>query len=285
MKIIPKRKLATTLIMLAIGLAVAGICLHGCAAPSPVTGNLHIEEARSQKLTALAAEEADQIGEVDMRLTRQLNLADTQSTRGWEADARTTLAAARKTLNAPEAAKLNTHARMSGWVSVSELSRRVKDAAGALSATEAALRDLDGVEDPGKRCQYVMGLANELQYIKGKPAAAALLARAGPWTKSIDNLPLRRQALVAFSAALFTLDDFTAGQSMLRQETDAAWRSDILASMAPMPRPAEKAYRASDAPMAPGSLSSSAATQPFFGRNLHYEQVFQNQKSSQTSKD
>lgn len=253
---------------------------YGCSGPSPISPHLHVDEARSQKLMALAAEEAGKIGDADMRLTRQLNLADMQIARDWIDNARTTLAAARKTLGSPEAGKLNDHARISGWVSISELSRRINDMAGAATATEAALRELDRIEDPSKRCEYVMGLANELQYIKGKAAAAELLGRAGPWTKSIDNLSQRRQALIAFSTALFNLDDFDAGQKMLGQEPDAAWRSDVLAGMAQI-APAESF--ASDSS---GSLRvQSPTSQPFYGRSLNYEQVFKNKRASQTSKD
>ena len=255
--------------------------LDGCGGPPPVSPHLQQSESRSQKLMALAANEAGKIAEPDQRLTRQLNLADLQSSRGWTADARVTLSAASKTLASPDAAKLNDHARISGWVSISELSRRIDDMPSASTATEAALREMERIEDPSKRCQYVMGLANELQYIKGKPAAAALLAKAGPWTKSIDSVPQRRQALVAFSTALFNLDDFAAGQTMLSHETDAAWRSDVLASMAQFAMPAEGSIQFA----AKQELSAPAATQPFYGRSLNFDQVFKNQKSSQTSKD
>jgi hypothetical protein len=292
MKLPRKPKLLLTLALLTLG--VGGI-IHfaGCGAP-PISGRLNVDENRSQKLMALAADDAGLIADPDMRLSRQLNLADLQINRGWNDDARNTLAAARKTLSSPEASKLNDHARLSGWVSTSELCRRIHDMPGAATATDAALQALDRIEDPGKRCQYVMGLSNELQYIKGKPAAAELLAKSGPWTKSIDSIPLRRQALVAFATALFNLDDFTAGQTMLRQEPDPAWRSDVLAGMAQSDaaqfRPAElmtlrhSSAAASEA-LAPADASLMPSTQPFFGRQLNYDQVFKNQKKSQTTKD
>jgi hypothetical protein len=118
-----------------------------------------------------------------------------------------------------------------------------------------------------------------------KSAAAAQLARAGPWTNSIDNLALRRQALIAFSTALFNLDDFDAGQKMLGQERDAAWRSDVLAGMAQMPREEQVASRSLSSAQASLSPAAPPTTQPFFGKNLEYDQVFKNQKQSQTSKD
>jgi hypothetical protein len=255
--------------------------LCGCGGPPPVSGRLQLNEERSQKLMAMAAREAEKIGDADMRLTRQLNLADAQIQRDWTDNAKSTLAAARKTMGTPEAAKLNDHARLSGWVSISELSRRIDDMATAAIATQAALGELDKIEDLGKRCEYVMGISNELQYIKGKAAAAGLLTSAGPWTQSIDNLAARRQALIAFSAALFNLDDFDAGQKMLAQEPDAAWRSDVLASMAQMP--------AAGKDMSAAAVSSVTAPQsiiqPFYGKSLDYEQVFKNQTKSNTSKD
>lgn len=269
------------LLMLMTAVSLIG----GCSEPPPVTGDLQLNKQRSQKLMALASDEAGKIVDADVRLTRQLNLADVQIARDWADDAKRTLTAARKTLESPEAGKLNDHARISGWVSISELSRRIKDPPTAATATEAALVELDKIVDPSKRCEYVMGISNELQYVRGKPAAAAQLARAGPWTNSIDNLALRRQALIAFSTALFNLDAFDAGQQMLGQEKDAAWRSDVLASMAQMPLEEKFASRSMGAEQAPAAPAAMATTQPSYGKNLEYDQVFKNQKKSQTSKD
>ena len=223
---------------------------------------------------ALAADEAALISDVDTRLTRLLNLADTQIQRGWSEDAKVTLAAAYKTLASADAMKLNQHARISGWVSISELSRGVKDMAGAASACEGAIAAVLGIEDPARRCQYVMGVSNELQYLKGKPAAVEFLTKAGAWTRSIDDVPARRQATASFAAALFNLDDFQAGQSMLKQDDDPTWRSDTLAKFASISEGG-------------GRLEAKAgsAEMPRFGRDLHYKQVFQGQVNSQTTKD
>jgi hypothetical protein len=268
--------------------------ISGCGGPPPVSGDMQANEGRSRKLMALAAQEAGHIPNADMRLTRQLNLADMQIDRGWHENARDTLAAARHTLGAPEAANLNEQTRLSGWVSISQLSRRIHETADAAVATDAALVELERIEDPARRCQYVMGLANELQYIKGKPAAAALLAKAGPWTKSIDNLSWKRQALTAFATALFNLDDFDAGQKMVEEETDAAWRSDVLATMAQAAQEqtqtagvaeSRSAFVAAAAPPASLTPSPTSNNQPFFGKSLNYDDVFKNQKNAQTTKD
>ncbi len=248
----------------------------GCNNAPRITGNLNPTAPRSQKLMALAAEEAGQIPEPDMRLTRQLNLADQQIRRGWPADAQATLSWARDTLRSKDAKQLNDHATVSGWISISQLARQIKAMDLATDACESAVGVMEKLEDPAKRCQYVFGVANELQYLKGKPAAAAIMAKSGPWTKSIDNLQQRREAEVSFASALFNFDDYAAGQAMLRQDDDAAWRSDTLARLAAIPV---------------GGAPSAVAAEPrmdapkAFGRSLDYEKVFQNQVKSNTSKD
>jgi hypothetical protein len=133
-----------------------------------------------------------------------------------------------------------------------------------------------------------MGIANELQYVKGPAAAANLLASAGPWTKSIDSIPGRRHALIAFATGLFKLDDFDAGQKMLQQETDAAWRSDVLAMMAS----STSVFTQAPTTSVPGSIGAAYEAQKapsqqsdFYGKSLNYEKVFKDQKQSQTSKD
>jgi hypothetical protein len=258
-----------------LGTVSLALVLLGCAGTPPLRGTLDPNNPqRSQRLTALAAEEAALIPDVDARLTRLLNLADTQIQRGWNEDAKTTLAAARTTLASPDAMKLNQHARISGWVSVSELCRAVRDMAGAGSACEGAIAAVLGIADPARRCQYVMGVANELQYLRGKPAAVDFLTRAGPWTRSIDDVPARRQATSSFAAALFNLDDFQAGQNMLKQDDDPVWRADTLARFASI----------SEGGGGRGA-SQIAAEFPQFGRDLRYRQVFQGQVKSQTVKD
>lgn len=283
----------STRVGLVVSLAALGLILGGCGTP-PVSGHLRPSQDRSQRLTAMAADEAKLIPDADTRLTRQLNLAYLQIARGWEADARGTLAAAVETLNSNEAAKLNDHARLSGWVSISELSRRIKDDVIARNACDQAVKAVRQIEDPARRCEYVMGIANELQYLQGKPAAINLLAEAGPWTRSIDNLSRRRQAEVAFASALFNLDDYDAGQKMLRQDEDPAWRSQTLLSMA-MPRPAALAKASRDI-ASPAAVERDAAImrqreesetpgQLYYGRKLDFGSIFQGQTNSQTGKE
>lgn len=284
-----RRKLWTlvTLMTLATGGGIAALALHGCDTPPRLTGTLNVTEQRSRQLTALAAQEAGLIEDIDARLTRQLNLADMQIRRDWPADARTTLTGARSTLESEEASKLNDHARISGWVSVSELSREVKDMATARAACEGAEQAVRTIEDPAVRCEYVMGVANERQYIDGAPVAARLLTEAGPWTQSIDHVERRRQAVVGFASALFNLDDFAAGQQMLRHEPDPAWRSDTLIGLASMDR-----KRHDVQPSAPQAAEMREESSPrlrattddrYFGKQLNYRDVFQGQTNSQTS--
>jgi len=271
-----RRKVWFSVVMLVLagGGAVLMVFPPGCAEMHPVNGQLDVTNDRSQRIMALAAEEAAAIPDIDARLTRQLNLADVQIQRGWPVDARVTLAAARGTLQTKVAAQqLNDHARISGWISVSQLARQAKDLALAITACDSAAVAMMAIEDPAKRCQYVMGIGNELQYLKGKPAAAALLAQAAPWTKSIDNVPTRRAATVAFACALFTLDDFDDAKAMFRQDDDAAWRSQMLQTLA---SPAEVTNLR--------QIGAASAVAPF-GKDLNYRTIFQNQTNSQTSKE
>jgi hypothetical protein len=274
---------------------------HGCAEPPRLTGQLLPSEQRSQKLMMLAAEDAAQITDVDARLTRLLNLADTQVQRKWANDARATLAMARETLNSPDAAKLNDHARLSGWVSISELSRSAGDEDGGTAACDGAVAAMRAIENPDTRCDYVMGVCNQIQYLKGKPAAAEILSEAGPWTKAIDDVPRRRQAVVSFAAALFNLDDFPAGQKMLRNEPDAAWRSDTLTRLAMLTSSdADRVQTEPHMAMSPSRAGGRGGIEqrvqqaqpeqvdvanPYFGKQLNYNQVFRGQRNSQTAKE
>lgn len=255
-----------------------GLLSAGCQTQPRITGTLNPNASRSQKLMAMAADEAGNIPEPDMRLTRQLNLADQQIQRGWKTDAQTTLAHAAGTLKSKDAVQLNDHARVSGWISISQLGRQTDATALAAEACDNAVAVMEKIEDPAKRCQYVFGVANELQYHKGQPAAAAILSKAGPWTRSIDNLKERRDALVSFASALFNFDDYPAGQAMLHQDDDPAWRSDTLTRLANF-SPATPAMVADQQ-----SASSPRQEQPY-GKQLDYRSIFQNQTKSNTSKD
>jgi hypothetical protein len=262
-----------------IGMVAAGgaawlVLPMGCKSEPHITGTLKPTENRSQRLMALAAQEAGHIPEPDMRLTRQLNLADQQIQRGWPADALITLGSARDTLQSNDATRLNEYATISGWISISQLARQITAAELARQACDSAVAAMEKLEDPAKRCQYVFGVANELQYLKGMPAAAAVLAKAGPWTRAIDNIQQRREAEVSFASALFNFDDYAAGQQMLRNDDDAAWRSDTLARLAAIP--------VGGAVPAEARRESSVKA---FGRTLDYDKVFQNQLRSNTTND
>jgi hypothetical protein len=285
------RAAVVTLLLIAITSGIVMVSIHGCAEPPTLTGRLRPSDERSRHLMRLAAEEASLISDVDTRLTRLLNFADMQIQKKWLDEARATLNAARKALGSDDAKQLNEHARISGWVSVSELSRQAGDNPGALSACDGAVDAMRSLDDPARRCDYVMGICNELQYLKGMPAAAALLAEAGPWTKEIDDIPRRRQAVVAFASALFNLDDFTRGQQMLRQEDDPTWRSETLTQLASL-SVAEHTAPTIDlaAAVAGNEMEESPPAgaqqfQAYFGKQLNYRNVYQGQKNSRTEKD
>ena len=290
------------LLVLALGVTAGGIAAYQWYFHiNPLTGHVQASAERSRRLMGLAAQEAAAITDVDVRLTRLLNLADSQMQSLWKPDGRTTLASAAATLRSPQAAQLNDHARLSGWISISELSRQADDKLAAIAACDGAAKAMLAIEDPARRCEYVMGIANELQYLKGKPAAAALLDQAAPWTPSIDDVSRRRQAVVSFASALFNLDDYPAGQRMLQSETDAAWRSDILTQLSSLAgqgdsRASDTRYKSAErqslAPVmatnrealdkwVPGQMQS----QPYFGRQLGYREVFQSNLKSKTVVD
>ncbi len=256
----------------------------GCAGPDPVTGLIRRTEARSQQLLAMAVDEAAQIDDVDVRLTRQLNLAEQQILRGWKADARNTLGDCRSTLSSADAALLSDHARLSGWVSASELARQIKDVDGAALACDGAVAAVNKIADPTVRCQYVMGVSNELQFIKGPGSAASMLSQAGPWTSSIADEQSRRHAVICFATALFNLDEYPSGQSMLRNEGDAAWRSRMLSQLAMVTTAGRRDGAASTVAAQYDRASEDVVATPsaFYGKNLEYRNVFQQQGKSKT---
>jgi len=81
------------------------------------------------------------------------------------------------------------------------------------------------------RCDYVLGIAEEVEQVRGKPAAGKFLAEAGPWAEQIKEAPVRREALSAYAWKLFLFDDYDGGRDMLRHDNDAAWRTDMLVMM------------------------------------------------------
>ena len=291
------KKRAIWMSVVLVGTLAGGIVTWGCGAGKPLPAiNTTIQPGkdRGRQLIALAATEAAKIADVDTRLTRLLNLADLQIQRGWKTDAPRTLGDVVVTLRSKDAMQLSEQARISGWVSVSQLSRSCDDVAQAQAACDGALAAMRAIEEPARRCEYVIGVCNEIQYLKGKPAAVSLLAEAGPWSRSIDDVQRRRQAVVAFASALFNLDDFAAGQKMIQFEEDAAWRSATLTQLATMAEQNEVKYKAvrmaSDAGAASAATDQRAMNAPStpsaaFGRELDYIQIFKGQRNSQTVKD
>lgn len=289
-----RRWKAIILTVLLLGaMAAGGWWWFGHALP-PVTTNIETSAGRSRKLMAIAAREAARISAVDIRLTRLLNLADQQIQRGWKPEATQPLRSCLETLKGTDAERLDEQARISGWVSVSELSREASDKTTAGEACDGAVAALRAIEDPAHRCEYVIGVCNELQYLKGKQDAARVLGEAGAWTKSIDSVPMRRRAVTGFASALFNLDEYEAGERMMRGEDDPAWSSAMLAQLAGQALPASRdVVAASYAPVAtPASLESKTGAVPgmtapgmpggMFGKQVSYRMVFQNQVRPQT---
>lgn len=258
-----------------------------------VTQNLE----RSRQLTILAGTEAERIADADARLTRQLNIADHVLGRFSKADALVVLKAAAKTLSDVGRA-LNDHARISGWVSVAQLSRRASGNELASAATKEALRELEAVPDLGARCQYVIGVAEEVGQSEGEASAVELLIKAGDWARGIVDLEERRRARLAFSTALFNLNAYEAGVTALRAERDPAWSSDMLLALASSPNGAGSSARP-EMLLSVQTISSSSASpeeEPApppgaaklrvkYGASLDYSSVFQGAKSSRSSVD
>jgi hypothetical protein len=155
--------------------------------------------------------------------------------------------------------------RLSGWVSVSELARRANLRPQAEQACGKAVTHLNALSDLAERCQYVMGIARELHALYGPPKAVEMLTSAGAWAKAIDHTAERRKAMSGFAAALFNLDAFTQGQSVLQQDDDPVWRTDTLTAMSQ--------------PVAGRSGSWLGSKSESYGRQLDFEANFQQQSA------
>jgi len=93
-----RKKLWAVFAAIALVTGLGGVVLvvtRGSDQPPRLSGTLRPTKERSRALMALAAQEAALIQDVDARLTRLLNLADTQIQRNWLADARDTLGSVR----------------------------------------------------------------------------------------------------------------------------------------------------------------------------------------------
>ena len=258
---------------------------------------------RSRKLTVLAAREAANITDADSRLTLQLNIANGALDRFEPEDGMAIISEVAKTLRV-EREQLRGRTRLSGWVSASQLSRRAKSNAAAAEATRAAAQELEDLGDQAERCQYLLGVAEEVRLSQGDVAAVELLSKGGVWASAIDNREERRQARLAFADALLELSAFDNAVVVLRHENDATWSSSTLLALAASPqatataftysRGAERRsmptmYIASDSPPAEASESveqqspapaPTKRARPGFGKSVSFSDVFQDRSSS-----
>jgi hypothetical protein len=208
--------------IVALGVAVTA-CFIGCSAPTPSYTGLDAD-----RILKMASEESGQIEVPSQRLTQQLNVANRQNSSGHPDDARATLSAARKTLESAKRDDLTEQQRLAGWISLSELNRNANDASAAGSALDVAIAQLNQVLPVQARCEYVQGVAREVNALRGKAQSAKLLVTAGDWAVEITDQSTRRSAFVAFAIDLFRCDDYEGARKMLRSDRDAAWRSQTL---------------------------------------------------------
>jgi hypothetical protein len=285
-------------------IAVACALLAGCTGPMRLSDPVHHNAARSRQLMVLAAVEANNIADADGRLTRQLNIANEVLDRFDKEATVEVLTEATRTLTVA-GKDLTGHARLAGWVSVAQLSRRAKDMPHATSAVDRAVTEVEALPDVAERCQYVMGVAEELNNIQGPVPAISLLMKAGGWADAIDNRANRRSARLAFAGALFNLDDYEAGAAVLRKEKDAIWSSDTLLGLAsPGSAYVAVATRDADAVARPEAVEAEITTArgvsrrgyedapeaapqqaitPRYGKALGFESIFQGRKESVAS--
>ena len=245
---------------LALVVLVGAVFLGGCTSTD-----------RAARLTSLAAGEAASITKPRDRLQQQLNIAEMQNLHMWFQDARANLGTARKTIESSDHDQLTDLDRIAGWVSISELSRVAGDAAGAAFACEGARKSLLAIEPEAKRCEYVRGLSREFYALGDKRSATDLLQQAGGWAKSIQETEYRRKALAAIANDLFGWNEYDSGRDVLRQDDDAAWRSQTLLALAAA---AAEDQRSS---FAHGAIQSKAV--PSFGKPVDYKANYQQQST------
>ncbi|MBX7098976.1 MAG: hypothetical protein K1X89_14800 [Myxococcaceae bacterium] len=288
-------------------LATVALCCFaasGCH-ERKVTSTVNVTFERSRKLSVLAAAEAGNITDSDARLTRQLNIAEQVLKRYGKEDALTVLGDASKTLK-EVGPKLGSHARISGWVSVSQLARRASGTDAAQAAATQAQAELEALPSLADRCQYLMGVAEEISHSEGEAAATALLGKGAEWAGDIKDSDERRSARLAFAVALFNLNAYESGVTTLRSEGDAAWSSDTMLALASKDAdgvvgsvqayasaPAAEAYaEPALGAMAARRLDSAGATlrarpaapgAPAYGRAVGYETIFQGASQSRST--
>jgi hypothetical protein len=255
---------------------LAMILLSGCAGSGGVSGTPQRTPERGRQLLSLAGQEAGKITDLNARITRQLNIASLQIDAADPRAGAATLQEAMKTLGLPAAqTQLNDHTRMSGWVSVSELARQAGDKVLANAACDGGDKTLRAIAKIGDRCQYVMGLANEISHLRGDKPAVDLLIEGGQWAKDIGDREERRRAIAAFAVALFNIDRYDSGLATLQNEEDAAWRSDKLVEWS-RPRVfapiliAQDSFGLTERAGQAGYISQDG----FYGKSLRFDQNF-----------
>ncbi len=230
---------------------------------------------RREELLIMASEEVTFITNAKERLTRQLNIADLQISMGHKPDAAKTLAAARDNLTATAAADMDDLSRMSGWVSISELARAADDKVLAGKACDDGRELLSSIKPDATRCEYVLGLAEEIYQLRGQPDAARLVIQGGQWASTMMDKTTRRQALVAFMDRLMTYEDYDGARKVLRQEPDAVWRADILTGLARTETPEDKvagnSIREAQMEAHAASAMVPSSRDQFYGRRLDYQ--------------
>lgn len=241
--------------------------LTGCTSSPDTTG------LDPDRILHMAGEEAGQITAPKERLTRQLNIADRQNRNGHHDDARKTLREARKTLESAQG--LSNHEQLAGWISLSELSRAAQDVPFASAALDQALSALHNLGPVNERCDYVLGVAHELKFLRGKPEAAKLIVTGGQWAVEIPNKDQRRLALLSFADELFRCDDYEGARTVLRHDPDPAWRSDSLMALSDKARYQLALANASTTGFDASVSQSSILPQQPYGKQLDFKTNYQ----------
>ncbi|MBL8949265.1 MAG: hypothetical protein JNK82_00715 [Myxococcaceae bacterium] len=271
---------------------LAALAVTACANQKRLTDPVQHSTRRSRQLMVLAAQEARHIPDADTRLTRQLNIANQILVSYGTDGVSDALRQATDTLNT-SGPQLTGHAVLAGWVSVAQLSRAAKDQTLATQAATRAVTELERMPDPAERCDYVMGVAEEMAHTLGPDSAIAILEKSGNWASSIVADSTRRSARLAFASALFNLEDYEGGAAMLRKEGDALWSSDAMVALAAPTTFFAAAHRgqqpvgvqfAAEAPveaqMARDAYAPPPAPSQAYGKSLSFDSVFEGRTSS-----
>jgi hypothetical protein len=234
----------------------------------------------ADRILKMAGDEAGLIAAPKDKLTRQLNIANRQAETGKPTESRATLALARKTLETADKDAFNNQQRLAGWISLSELSRKVEDKAFANSALDEAIRSLNELKPPQARCEYVLGVEHELKELRGEKEAAKLLATAGDWATSLIEPSTRRAAYLDFAQQLFECDDYEGARTLLRKDEDAAWRSDSLMAISDRARYSQgrQWWQALPSAEVTRTADSGQNVKQNFSKRLDFESNYQRQQ-------